>query len=101
MLQAGLSLEHGDIEFGIVNLGQDLVLLHPVAPIHLELLEIAGDLGVECGSLKGSNRPGLIGDPLRAPPCRLDDLRGGYVLTRRARPAQTTWIPPRFTLART
>ena len=82
MLQGCLSLEHGDVKLGNIDLGQNLVLLHRVAPVNLQILEIAGDLGVERGALKGSNRSGLIGDPLHPAPFRLDDLRGRGRLAR-------------------
>ncbi len=83
MLQGGLGLEDRDIQLGNIDLGQDLVLLHVVAAVHLEFLKITRDLGVERGALESSNRSWLIGDPLCSPPFRLDDLRSGNLLARR------------------
>ena len=74
--ERGLGLEHGDVDFRIVDQRQELALLDPVAAVDVQLLEIAGDLGVERGELERPDRPRHLRRPRHPPAMRLDDLNG-------------------------
>ena len=82
-------LRVGD-DLGVVDLGQELVPLHAVAVVDVELLEVARDLGVEVGLLVGVDRTDLGRGPRDPAPGEAGRLDGDRLVRRlRPRPEST------------